>query len=176
MKKTKHGDYEKLIKFPVWSNYKVEVIFTEDLLDSYFSRYGEAGLAGNPLTDALHTTQSGISQIFYAPTAPARVISHESWHAIFAMFKWAGVENYDDETIAYHLGWLIGEITEFQNTVFEHLKSRTKEEAPHERQNSPGALAGLQSLSAHVRRITGQKREAGEAGPTSAQADGCGDD
>jgi hypothetical protein len=176
MKKTKHGDYEKLIKFPVWSNYKIEVIFTEALLASYYSRYGEAGVAGNPLTDALHTTNSGISQIFYSPTAPARVISHEAWHAVFAMFKWAGVENYDDETIAYHLGWLIGEIIEFQNTVFQFVKSSSRKQATHERQNSSRVMAGLQGLPSHAGRATGQDREAGKAGPTSAQADGCGND
>ena len=50
MKLTRHGDHEKVISFPVWANYKVHAIFTEDIVKSRMGRYGTAGAAGSGQT------------------------------------------------------------------------------------------------------------------------------
>lgn len=126
MKLTRHGDLECTICFPVWASYKVHVIFTADIVKSRMSRYGTAGAAGSGQTGAMHScTQDGHSHLFYKINAPAEIITHEAWHAIWAMFDWAGVEEWDNETTAYHLGWLVGHITKFQAKVL-NIKSSTK--------------------------------------------------
>ena len=118
MKKTRHGDFEKVIRFSVWSNYDVHVIFTEDIVKSRMGRYGTAGAAGSGQTGALHSsTVDGHSHLFYKPTASAEIITHEAFHAIWAMFNWTGVKDWDNETTAYHLGYLVGRITTFQSKV-----------------------------------------------------------
>jgi hypothetical protein len=130
MKKTLHNDYEKVIRFSVWSNYDVHIIFTDDIVKSRMGRYGTAGAAGSGQTGAMHsTTQDGHSHLFYKPTASAEIITHEAFHAIWCMFNWAGVQDWDNETTAYHLGWLVGHITKFQSKVVNEVlgvKSSTK--------------------------------------------------
>ena len=118
MKRTRHGDFEKVIRFPVWSNYDVHVIFTDDIIKSRMGRYGTAGAAGSGQTGAMHSsTGDGHSHLFYKPAASAEIITHEAFHAIWQMFAWSGVDRWDNETTAYHLGHLVGKITTFQSKV-----------------------------------------------------------
>lgn len=124
MKPTKFVDFEHTISFPVWADYKVHVIFTGDIVKSRMGRYGAVGKA--EAAGALHScTDDGHSHLFYKVTASAEIITHEAFHAIWAMFDWAGVEDWDNETVAYHLGWLVGHITLFQARVLA-VKSSTK--------------------------------------------------
>jgi hypothetical protein len=45
IKKTKFGDYERVVKFPVIVNYFVHVVFTENIARSRKGRYGTEGAA-----------------------------------------------------------------------------------------------------------------------------------
>ena len=47
LKKTKYGDYQIAVRFPVFSGYKMFVVFSEDLCASRMARYGSAGAAGS---------------------------------------------------------------------------------------------------------------------------------
>jgi hypothetical protein len=127
VKKTKHGDYQKIIYFSAWSEYEIHIIFTENIVKSRMGRYGNAGAAGDGRTAALHTTLLHGSCLFYPLEAGAGVLTHEAFHAIWSMFSWAGVKEWDNETTAYHLGWLVGNIANFQSKVLECVKSSTKE-------------------------------------------------
>jgi hypothetical protein len=116
--KTHHGDYQEVLRFPVWSGYRVYVVFTEDIAKSRMARYGTVGNA--PGADALFTRGAGgYGHLFYKPAAAAGVIAHEAWHALWAMFKWAGVKKWDNETVAYHLGYLVGTVSRFQAKVLK---------------------------------------------------------
>ena len=115
MKKTKHGDYEMKVAFPVFSKYGMHIVFTEDLRDSHVSRFGDGGLADDMETDAMYVSSgAGHAHVFYKLRARAGVVAHEAWHAIWGMFNWAGVDRWDNETTAYHLGYLVDKITDFQ--------------------------------------------------------------
>lgn len=118
MKPTKYGDYEKVVVFHAWAGYQVHVVFSGDLARSRRGRYGSTGIAEEPKTAAFHTsTEDGHSHIFFKPDASAGVIAHESWHAIYRMFDWAGVIRFDNEATAYHLGHLVGAVSDFQRKV-----------------------------------------------------------
>ena len=118
MKKTKHNDYETCVKFDVWSEFKTYIIFTGDLAASRRRRYETAGAAGEEGTSALFTRGAGAyGHLFFRYDASAEVIAHECWHAIHAMFAWAGVKDWDNETVAYHLGYLVGRVSAFQAKV-----------------------------------------------------------
>lgn len=118
MKRTKADDFETVVKFDVWSAFKAHIVFTDDLAASRITRYETAGVAGDSSTEALFTRGAGgYGHLFFRPDACARVIAHECWHAIWWMMTWAGVEDWDNETLAYHLGYLVGKVSEFQAKV-----------------------------------------------------------
>jgi len=115
-KLTKYGDLELTVKFPVFSNYKMFVVFSADLCASRLNRYGDAGAGGELETAAFVSICSEGCHIFLKPSAGGGLIAHESFHAIRAMFLWAGVEDFDNEIVAYHLGYLVDKIVKFQLT------------------------------------------------------------
>lgn len=115
--RTRHGDYELKVKFPVFSGYTIHVVLTSDLRASHVSRYGDGGLADDASTAAFYTSAgTGHSHLFCTKDAPAGILTHEAWHAIYGMFEWAGAE-LDNESVAYHLGYLVDKIAQFQAKV-----------------------------------------------------------
>jgi hypothetical protein len=175
MKKTKFGDYEQKVLFEVWSNYAVHIVFTDDLAKSRIARYGSAGAAGDIGTGALFTRgNGGYGHLFFQIDACARVLTHEAWHAVWAMFEWAGVKDWDNETVAYHLGYLVGKISDFQAKVLG-VKSSSRKQDEHGNKDTQGSLANVQGVPAHTGGVgTEEARKAGAQLP-SPQADGCGD-
>lgn len=120
MKTTRFGDYEDVVTFEVWSNYRVHIVFTENIPESRKARYGTYGNSED--AGALHTRgEGGHGHLFYRPTASAEQIAHEAVHAVWTLFAWAGVEKWDNETFAYHVGHLVGRISLFQRKVLDRL-------------------------------------------------------
>jgi hypothetical protein len=129
MKKTRHGDYEQIVKFPVWSGYCVQVIFTESISKSLKSRGRKFNAES---TDALHWNRGDGHSVlvFQIGNAPSGTIAHECWHAIRTMLvDYCGVEIMEDEVTAYHLGWLVQQVTNFRNELIDKkvgVKSETE--------------------------------------------------
>ena len=126
MKKTRHGDYERTIRFPVWANYAVRIVFTEDIGNSLRAR-------GNPRrtesTEALHwNIGNGSVLIFKIGDCGSGTIAHECWHAIRTMLvDYCGVETMEDEVTAYHLGYLVQQVTNFKCELIDFgVKSETE--------------------------------------------------
>ena len=116
-------DYQAVAKFDVWSDFKIYIVFTEDLAKSRIRRYETAGLAADSSTAALFTRGAGgYGLLFFKPDASAEVIAHECCHAVWYMFDWAGVKKWDNETLAYHLGYLVGLVSLFQAKVLKGRK------------------------------------------------------
>jgi hypothetical protein len=172
IKKTRHGDYERIVKFPVLSTYFVHIIFTENIARSRKGRYGDEGSAEGAA--ALSSTAvGGHGHLFFQPSNTEGIIAHESWHAIYHMFEWLGAE-LDNEMVAYHLAYLVDRIISFKAHIdFWELNQSNKEEATHGNESTPRAVVGMQDVPTHIGGTTTQTGEAGT--PCSAQADGCGD-
>ena len=107
---------KKTVYFAVW-DYYVYVIVTEDfdvsarklkLRDDDAGPYNDGTTGGV----SLHVQDNAESYLLIKPNATVKVVAHESWHCIRRMLKYAGAE-LDNETTAYHLGYLAGEAYAF---------------------------------------------------------------
>jgi hypothetical protein len=126
MKKTRFGDYETRIKFPMYSNYTMFVVFTDNMVQSRMQRYGSAGAAGECDTNAMVSTCDEGCHIFFRTHARTGVIAHESFHAISKMLNWIGVKNADEEVIAYTLTYVVDAVAVFQQKVLGVKSKRTR--------------------------------------------------
>ena len=98
------------LTFPVFSKYKVTVIFTADIPKAC----AKLGMTATPDEAAVTITEEGTKRAYavFAMRPDADTVAHESYHVISAMLKWAGATP-DEETVAYHLGYLVKHITEW---------------------------------------------------------------
>src|ERR1039458_5704373 len=165
MKKTKFGDYERVVTFTVWSEYDVHIVFTEDIGRSRKARYGTYGLCDS--AGALHVSaEHGHAHIFFKLSgAPTGIIAHECWHAIYhMMIEWAGVTELDNEAVAYHLGYLVQKVIDFREALIHSgvfapgwddkqalrqskvlgVKSSSRKQATHGNESSQRIVAGMQ--------------------------------
>ena len=144
LKKTRHGDYEKKVTFPVYSEYAVRIVFTDDLPKSRIGRYGNAGAAGEGDTNAMVSTNSEGCHIFFKPMARTGVIAHEAYHAVRRMLDWIGANECDEEVVAYHLTHLVDIIAVFQQRVLAVKSSETG--GPNGRCNPQGSMGNMSRL------------------------------
>lgn len=105
--------------------YGVQIIFTSDLKrarDLYDGLLGHNESDMNA-TGGLHVYTlddskfPGNSYVFLKWNAKPHVIAHESSHVIERLFAWIGMRKYDSEILAYHYGWLVGQIMSFQKSL-----------------------------------------------------------
>lgn len=102
--------------------YRVHFVFTNDLCRArglYDGILGHNGTMDSDGTAGLHAfaregKHAWVSYIFLEWNASPNQIAHESSHAVERMFDWAGITKFDGEVIAYHYGWLVGQIMSFQ--------------------------------------------------------------
>lgn len=162
IKRTKHDDYERVIQFPIYSYYRLHIVFTEDIARSRKARYGQMGLSED--ATALHTSANGghAHLFFLIGNCPTGVIAHESWHAVHCMFiNWVGAKEMDNEIIAYHIGYITQEIANFRNDLIDAkigVKSSNKKKVIHGNKISQRVVGGLQSLPAHAGRNRSKKK------------------
>src|SRR5271157_3190142 len=119
-KRTKYGDYERRVFFPIFSDYELHVVFTQNIVESRKARYGCSGASGD--AGAMHSMAAGghAHLFFKIGNSPSGIIAHECWHAIYGLMKeWAGVDHFDNETIAYHLGYLVQKVNDFRNDLID---------------------------------------------------------
>jgi hypothetical protein len=130
IKKTKHGDYQTRVSFPVFSDYDVLIVFTEDFQKSWDARFAST-VVTSAETQAFHwhhKPNDGHSRLFFkVGNCPSGVIAHECWHCVRTMLsEWirCGLE---DEVVAYHLDYLVQAVTDFRNQLIDQgTKSSTK--------------------------------------------------
>lgn len=99
------------VRFPVFSNYTVEVIVSDNPAESRANRSEKYGVYEKPF-HALHTsTGCGDSCMFFPKDADIGAVAHECYHAVSAIASWANVD--DPEFMAYHLGYLVKAVHKF---------------------------------------------------------------
>ena len=104
----------KILEFPVFCGYEVHVEFTSDIAQSLLKYPPTRKIEMDDQTSwlAVHNMDAPQSFIFLPYDAPAGSIAHEAWHVVRRMMEHAGVE-LDNETVAYHLGYLVNQIFKF---------------------------------------------------------------
>lgn len=115
--------HEAFFLFPVLSEYRVIIVLTDDipasvmyLADRDFFNVPEHQQLTDCLACHLHPGNRGHSYIVLKPKAHAGAIAHETWHMIYNLMKFTGIE-LEDEFIAYHLGYAVQQIVQFQYEV-----------------------------------------------------------
>jgi hypothetical protein len=124
---------ETKVVFNVLSKYTVYIVFTHDIPAS--ANYLSIRDKFNSLNDDrmthcfgchLNPYERGDAYLLFTPEITVGGIAHECWHAVHAMFDWAGME-LENETVAYHLGYLVNAVINF------HAKAVSPEEYEHRR-------------------------------------------
>lgn len=98
------------LTFPVFAKYKVTVLFTRDIPKAA----ARLGVDASKADAAMTITETGTKRAYIVfPLKPdADTVAHEAYHAISAMLAWAGATP-EEETVAYHIGYLVKHITEW---------------------------------------------------------------
>lgn len=147
MRVTKPKTHHELqLGFPIFSNYQVVIVFTENIPASvaYLSDrdYFNTPYVGAS-TAACHLLPEdrGIGYVLFPLRIHAGAIAHECWHAIYGLMNFAGVK-FEDEFIAYHLGYLVQQ-------VVEHQAKLVRRENAHSRRS--GQKTGTGRIGRHRR-------------------------
>jgi len=142
IKRTKHGDYELRVKFPVFRGYTIHIIIGDDIMRSIQARYPEhleseedqntSAMTINAMENDTHIflTESDI----FKPYEIANILAHETWHAVRAMLlhigsSVTGTDKTTNEVVAYHLGFTIERATRFIDEVIHDVRSRATKAA-----------------------------------------------
>ena len=105
---------KKTVKFPVFSNYRINIIAATDI-KKYMSENSEfcdvcmSDDDSNTEAITLHSHETGASAIVVPLSASVNTIAHECYHAVRKMLEMHDVE-LGNEVVAYHLGYLVGEV------------------------------------------------------------------
>lgn len=107
---------KKTIKFPVWSDYTVHVIITQDFITSAkFHCDEDIKTSYKALTVHIgddNDSETKESFIFLTPDCDISSLVHECWHVIFHMMTYFEAK-FEDEVVAYHLGYLTQQVYDF---------------------------------------------------------------
>ena len=98
-------------------DYHVHLGVTGDVVASRTERNGILGVYDASPAGAMHAynRETAEAYLFLPFDVRPATIAHESWHAVRRMLVFCGAE-LDNETVAYHLGYLVGKIHEFTDT------------------------------------------------------------
>ena len=134
-KPTEYGDYATWVSFDVMANYQVRLIFTNDLVKSATARIA----APSPDGDAFcyHVKGDGRSYIFLKFDSDESTVAHECWHIVHRVLTYCGVQDMDDEIVAYHLDHMVEKVYQFKNAI----KSSTKKEVQNDDNGRTGSKA-----------------------------------
>jgi hypothetical protein len=150
-KQNRLGDYETIVGFPVWSNYQIHIVFTEDLAKSYKARYRrDPDLTNTAAFHASSYSPPGNSHLFFSidgtyGSSKVGIFAHECFHAIAELFSFGGVKRSDEEVTAYHLGYLVEKVVEFYYQVLNAEEAKSKEVKHDDSQGTVGGLPAVQS-------------------------------
>ena len=108
---------KKTVHFSALWNYEVHIILTSDVdlsTDRIHHVIESTELVFSAHHGGCHVAHAKAmeSYVILPMDAPCSAVAHEAWHAIRYMMVSAGAD-LDSETVAYHLGYLVGQIIKF---------------------------------------------------------------
>lgn len=131
-RKKRKPKYQELVMFfPVFSNFKVRVIIAPDTVAAAYYIADRDYIADPQITDyaeafTCSNSNNGWSIIYLTPDAMLGTIAHETYHAVTAMMKMIGAAE-EHEVVAYHLGYIVNKIVEFNLKVAPRLTKGKKD-------------------------------------------------
>jgi len=124
------NEFKTVIPIPVF-NYKIFVIFTDDLIKSA-DKLAEQGkiarLHGiDDTSDGFHVplNNQSYSYIVLKYDATINHITHETYHAVSTMFRWISAKH-EEEITAYFLGYLVSLLITDQEKAKKALDKQNK--------------------------------------------------
>jgi hypothetical protein len=123
-KLTPYNDYAMWVTFDIFSNYRVRLVISDDLVKSGKARLNSAPDAGGD-GFVFNVTGEGRSYLFLTSNSVEGTVAHECWHVVRRMFDWIGAD-LDNELVAYHLGYMVDKVYEFKRAIAqggEHVPS-----------------------------------------------------
>lgn len=99
--------------------YEIHIVVTDDV-DAYI-RSKHPTLADDN-AGAMHVWQGFESWIVLPNDASISSVVHECWHCVYRIFKQIKADGLDNETVAYTLGWLTEQATDFLYSTPEYQK------------------------------------------------------
>lgn len=98
------------VRFPVFANYTVNIVITDDVVKSRKSRDAKLGEPYDGVTaQAIHSWPldgQGSSWLFFTQNVGAGTVAHECFHCVRRIMRWLGAD-IENEVVAYHLGYLV---------------------------------------------------------------------
>lgn len=112
-KPSRPAEYARNIQFPAWRTH-IKLCLTPDVDASI--RWRDASYKDKDTEAMCMFSNSASTCLILHLDAPPAVIAHECWHSICKLLQNRGAE-LDNETVAYHLGYLVGEVHKFQKVA-----------------------------------------------------------
>lgn len=104
-----------ILRFAAFSDYDVTIIFTSDI--KAVAKSHKARASKNTAACFITKRVAPLSGwLVFNRNPSANEIAHEAWHCIFHLMSAVGAK-LEDEVVAYHLGYLVGEIHKFKERL-----------------------------------------------------------
>ena len=111
-------DRVKSWHFPVFHNYEIKVVSSSNIKKAVKKFEHTKNISAEDLEDshALHfwVKDEDMSYIFLPHKTTISATVHEAYHAIRRMLNVFGVDVDDNEIVAYHLGYMVQEISDWR--------------------------------------------------------------
>lgn len=103
---------KRRLEVPVF-NWAFDIVVAEDVV-AYAKSIGWEGGEREKTAAALtlYFNDDLLTTVIVEPDSSAGVVAHEAWHGIRQMLLYVGA-SLDNEVVAYHLAYLVDEITDF---------------------------------------------------------------
>jgi hypothetical protein len=112
------------------SDFEVTVIITPDIIASRKHRNEILGVFEQPRCGqkyaAFFSAVGGYGYLFLPPVFDPDTVAHETYHLVDYMMDRLGVTQRDGEVMAYHLGWIVGKVSEVYLRVSKLTKKADK--------------------------------------------------
>lgn len=104
------------IDFPVFGDYTICVVITNDVVEARRARDLEIDERFYGVAEALHCYNEkleGLAWLFFNYKTTPGIIAHEAHHAVYRMMEWIGAKSVDQEIFAYHAEHIVDKVWNF---------------------------------------------------------------
>jgi hypothetical protein len=100
-----HKEHRASLNFPMFGNYKVNIVVTNCIGYSLGKRKGHSEHSANTAGMCINSKE-GISTLLLEEGSNFGTVAHESLHAVNALLDFCDLDRYEPELSAYLLGYI----------------------------------------------------------------------